>query len=228
MKNSDLFYKRAEEYQDKRKAITDDYQQRCDQLLDTKGSSYYDSEMKKATDKRDRSILELKKEYNGYFRSILDDMNNTFISRGLKPPTDEELRLIQLLKMKDSVTQKELDAAANTLKDNSTCLAILTEMAHEKGFLTTYTDTRDRAVNAAGSAVKILESSIRDFMDYDTPRAARLAQQQHTIKYGKTENAPELRKRDLFNDKAGCYKTIAGMSSDEMQAFCEAVDSAEE
>lgn len=225
--NTDLFYNRAKEYQDKRKDIVDTYEKRAAQLEDARGSKYFDDEMKKATETRDSALSALKGEYAEYFRISLDAMAKANGSRGMTPPTDEELRLVQLLKMKDSVTEQELDAAANTLKGNTTCLAILTEIAHKQGFLRgymSYSDSKEMPTDTAADTVKGLHSSIREFMEYDTPRAARVARQHHEQLYGAVPDAPALPKRPLFDSKTECYKELAGLSGDALTAFCKAVD----
>lgn len=227
IKNSELFFIKAKDFQNKRKEIMDTYETRAAQLEDARGSKYFDDEMKKATETRDSALSALKGEYAEYFRISLDAMAKANGSRGMTPPTDEELRLVQLLKMKDSVTEQELDAAANTLKGNTTCLAILTEIAHKQGFLRgymSYSDSKEMPTDTAADTVKGLHSSIREFMEYDTPRAARVARQHHEQLYGAVPDAPALPKRPLFDSKTECYKELAGLSGDALTAFCKAVD----
>ena len=60
IKNTDLFYTRAKEYQDKRKGIIDEYEKRLESLETAKGSKYFDDESKKAEDKRDEALTALK------------------------------------------------------------------------------------------------------------------------------------------------------------------------
>lgn len=225
IKNTDLFFSRAKEFQSKRREIMDTYEKRAAQLEDAKGSKYFTDEMKKATDARDSALSALKDEYREYFRISLDGMAKANGSRGMTPPTDEELRLVQLLKMKDSVTQQELDAAANTLKGNSTCLAILTEIAHKQGFVrgyNNYSENKEMPVDVAAEHVKSLAGWLNDFMEHDTGRAARVAQEHHARMYG-GEQAP-LPKRPLFETKAECFYEIARMGGDTLTAFCNAVD----
>ena len=182
IKNTDLFYTRAKEYQGKRAAIVDEYEKRMKALEDAKGSKYFTDEAKKAEDKRDEALTALKDEYNGYFNIAFDAMRKANAARKMTPPTEEELRTLQLLKMKEKPTEAELAAAANTLKGNVTCLSVLTEIAHNAGYMRGYmgySETKEMPVEEAEAAIKGLASSVRDFMDYDTPRAARLAQNHH-------------------------------------------------
>lgn len=227
IKNTDLFYTRAKEYQGKRAAIVDEYEKRMKALEDAKGSKYFTDEAKKAEDKRDEALTALKDEYNGYFNIAFDAMRKANAARKMTPPTEEELRTLQLLKMKDKPTEAELAAAANTLKGNVTCLSVLTEIAHNAGYMRGYmgySETKEMPVEEAEAAIKGLASSVRDFMDYDTPRAARLAQNHHETLYGVSPNATPLPKRPLFEDKAGCFYEVARMGGDSLEAFKNAVD----
>lgn len=227
IKNTDLFYTRAKEYQGKRKDIVDTYEKRLASLETAKGSKYFEDEVKKAEDKKADALKALKEEYGGYFNMHLEAMSKANASRKMTPPTDEELRTLQLLKMKDKPTEAELAAAANTLKGNATCLSVLTEIAHNAGYLRgydNYSETKEMPVNTADGIIKGLASSVREFMEYDTPRAARIAREHQERQYGIVPDAPALPKRRLFEDKAGCFYEIAGLSGDSLTAFENAVD----
>lgn len=225
--NTSVFFYRAMEFQHKRKSIVDDYEKRLESLKDTKGSKYYTDEIKKAEDKKDEALKALKKEYGEYFRISLDAMSKTNAARKMTPPTEEELRTLQLLKMKDKPTEAELAAAANTLKGNATCLSVLTEIAHKSGYMRGYmgySETKELPVSDVEDTIKGLHNSVREFMDYDAPRAARVAREYNERMYGATPNAPALPKRPLFEDKAGCFYEVARMGGDTFTAFCKAVD----
>lgn len=225
--NTDIFYTRAKEYQDKRKEIMDEYETRLAHLEATKGSKYYTEELKKAKDKKDEALTTLKNEYAEYFNISLSAMRKANGSRAMTPPTEEELRTLQLLKMKEKPTEAEISAAANTLKGNATCLSVLTEIAHNAGIMhnyISYRETQEMPVNEVEETVKGLASCVRDFMEYDTTRAARMARKYQEEHHGKTPDAPELTKRPLFDTKAECFDTIAGISGDSLTAFCTAVD----
>lgn len=227
IKNTDLFYTRAKEYQDKRKGIVDEYEARIKALETAKGSKYFEDETKKAEDKKDEALKALKEEYAGYFNTHFDAMAKANASRSMTPPTEEELRTLQLLKMKEKPTEAELQAAANTLKGNATCLSVLTEISHNAGYMRgymNYSETKEMPVNEADGIIKGLASSVREFMEYDTPRAARVAREYHAQHYGTTGNETPLPKRPLFEDKAGCFYEVCGLAGDTLTAFENAVD----
>ena len=227
MYNTDFLFNRAKDFQNKRKNVMDQYENRMKELERAKGSQYYNEESQKATEAKDKAIKALKAEYGDYFNTILKSMRESNSKRGLNPPTEEELRLIQLIKLKEKPTERELEAAAHTLKGNVTCLSILTEIAHKNGYARSYThysNNNEMAVADVDSALNAIERNLNDFMNYDTTRAARIAKNFHDTKYGVSDNTPELPKRPLFYTKEDFYSMMCGLSGDTFKAFYNAVE----
>lgn len=225
MKNTERFYKRAKEFQDKRADIQKRYESNLKDLENKKGSSYYSLRLKEIEDEYTANIEALKAEYKPYFKTILSDMNDINDKRGITPPTDEELRLIQLLKLKEKITEKELEAAAVTLAGNDTCLSILTEMAHNQGYMQGYMHYSKNPYmpyETTKTVINDLMTGINDFMNHDTTKASRAIDRYNTEHYGK--NNGSLTKRNTFTDIQGCYKEIAGLTPSEYEKLSETVD----
>lgn len=238
------FYESAERFQNKRKAIVDEYDQRMKGLEKHAGSEYHREEAAKATDKRDQALNLLKGEYKDVLYSRLRDMRTANERRGLKPPTDEELRLIQALKLRDNVSEQELRQAALTLKGNESALMIVQEIAdrqareqnekeglavplhHPENYLK-YSDEEAMPIATCEAYIRTLEGGVEDFVEYDTMQSARQAQRYHENLYGTVENGRELTKRPLFDTRSGCFKELCGMSPDELTRFSAAIDGAE-
>ncbi len=227
--NTQLFYARAKTYQEKRAAIVAAYEARMKGIERTKGSPYYTDESKKAYNIMNNALKELKSEYWKYFDIALEGMEKANKRRGMKPPTEEELRTLQLLKMKEKPTEEELEAAANTLKGNVSCLSVLTDISRASGYIRSYerySEDKELSTKTAAEKINQLRACLRDFMDYDTTRAARInadfVERNHGI-----DNTLELHKRPLFETKAECFYTIAGMSGDMLEAFENAVNDKE-
>ena len=224
--NTELFYNRALEYQNKRNAAIAEYDGTMKKIASAKGSEFYDDAAREARDKKAAALSALKSEYTPMFNDIFSDMEAKNSSRGLKAPTAEELSIIQLLKLKKSVSKADLDAAAVSLKNNSSCLTILSEMARESGIFASYDNyggNREMSIEAAGNAIDALRSSTADFLSHTTTRAARLYVQHRGYAYGDADNQ-ELPARPNFSDKAGCFAEIGGMNEGELAAFEAAVD----
>lgn len=224
MNNTDVFYAYASEFQRKRAAIMDEYETRIKQLESAKGSQYYIDETKSAESKRNECLKTLRADYGNRFTQVFNAMRNANAGRTMAAPTDEELRLISALKMRDSLTELELTTAANTLKNNAACLSILQELANKNGIMRRYTSADNLSITDADESIKALADSTSDFMQYDTIRAARIAEKRHLTQYGTPTYKP-LPKRPLFTDKTSCFRILSpGLTDNALDAFCAAVD----
>lgn len=220
--NTDLYYARANEYQHKRKKITDEYEARLVSLEDAKGSKYYTDQVEKAEAERDNALKVLKDEYKEYFRICIEAMERANNTRKTIAPTDEQLRTLQLLKMKEKPTQSELDTAANTLKGNAMCLSVLTEIAHKAGYMRGYNNyAPELSVSDADTAIEGLKVWTEDFLSYDVNRGARRVMEHNKRMYG---TSVEPRKRRIFEDKEECFDIVAHISGNGLTAFMNAVD----
>lgn len=226
LKNTDGIYIRAKEYQDKRAAIVSAYEKGMNDLEKHRGSLYFDEERKKLEETRAAELMALKTEYAAYFDTYLKAMDSVNGNRSMEPPTEEELRTLQLLKMKDTPTEAELMAAANTLKGNSACLSVLTEIGHKAGYFHNfmhYSEKKEMPMETATQCIKELADSLRDFLDYDTTAAARRTAEHHAEHYGTAGNETRLAKRPLFDTKEECFQEL-GLAGDPYISFCNAVD----
>ena len=241
MNNSENLFFHAKKYQDERKAIMDAYDNRIANLEDARGSKLYDKESKKAAEERDNALASLKAEYSGGFDSILKEMRNASDSRGETPPTEEELRIVQALKLKEKTTQAELDRIANAVKNNGLCLSVVQDVANKNGIVRNYLSLcTEKAMPAAGvqDCLKILTKGIKDFMNYDTKHIARVARETQERHYGKLDQLPPAEKtlsgwtsgytpvpkRPLFDTKEAFFSIIMNLKGEELAAFCASVD----
>lgn len=225
IKNSETLYRRAKEFQNKRKSIVDHYEDRMKSLEDMRGSKYYTDEGKKANDEMKAELDKLINEYSAYFDVTLSAMNNANVKRGAIAPTDEELRLITALKMRDSISEEELIRVAQSLKGNPMCLAVVDEVAkknHISGSFLKYAEAKEMPVDTVASAIEAIRDGLNDFMRYDTRRAARRVVELRKQQYGTEYDAP---KRDLFDSEEGFYKEMwPGLEGHTLKLFTEAVD----
>jgi len=223
MKNSDAFYSYAADYQRKRAAVMAEYETRLEKLESAKGSQYYIDEKAAAEATRDKELAALKAEYGKQFDTVLKAMQESNTGRTMTAPSDEELRLITALKMRESLTEQELVLASNKLKNNPACLSILQEVAHKQGILRNFTSAKEMSIADTEKAIKALAAATADFMAHDTGRASRLAAEYQSRKYG-TADRP-LPKRPLFTDKESCFRELSpGLTGEALNIFCAAVD----
>lgn len=226
MTNTDMFFGDARAYQAKRAEIVSEFENALKDLENKKGSAFYSEKLKEAEMRRNSALYELRSEYAERFNHELEAMAKANGRRGMMAPTDEELRILQLVKMKDHPTEPELEAAAKSLRGNPACLSVLTDIARKNGYIRgymSYAESKEMPVDAAEAIINGMYGYTRDFMEHDTTRAARLAREQHGAVYG-SGGVRELPKRKPFETKEECFELLARVSGDELTAFCMAVD----
>ncbi|MEE3451133.1 MAG: hypothetical protein VZR27_10675 [Acutalibacteraceae bacterium] len=228
MTNSELFFTKAYGFQNRRAEITSEYEARMEAIATAKGSEFYQTESEKAVKKRDQALKDLKKEYADSINITLEAMQKTNNKRGIAAPTEEELRITQALKLRDSVTVEELDRVANALSHSEICLAVVQEIAHANGIFghnyLARLDSGEMPVQTVNAHIKALAKATQDFLEHDTRRSARLAANYHAAHYGNFENEPPLAKRKMFETKESCYLEFLGIGGKDLKSFCNAVD----
>ncbi len=98
-----------------------------------RGSGGYTDELNAAIKERDNSIAALREHYRGIFSEQIAGMRQTTLSRKLPVPSDEAVRLLSVLKMRETLTRDELTAAARTLQDDPVSLSVLDEIGRNAG-----------------------------------------------------------------------------------------------
>ena len=227
MTNSELFYRKSLDFQNRRKAIVDEYEKRIADLQDMKGSKYFTTETEKAVAKRDAELATLKEEYRGNLRTIFDAMSKSNRRRSVKAPTQDELNIVSALKMRDSISPEEFETIANSLRGNRMCLQILQETAHKMGVMRSfmhYAEDADFGLSQVDEIIDSTAKGMNDFIEYDTVRAARVAMEHHARLYGSTGDEKPLPKRPLFETMEGCFADLFGVAGDSYQALCRAID----
>ena len=223
MLNTDFLYSSVKTFQDKRRPIMDTYEKRIRELKGTEGSLFYTEESKKAASQRDAALATLKREASDKMNAAIKLMRSKNHARTIAAPTEEELRTIQALKLRENITEDELTQIANSVSDNPICIGIVQEIARNNGIHKNYSSLcgNTLTIEAADRIINELVSTLNDFMEHDTTKASRhLAERQEAL-YGNI-NTP-LRKRELFDTKEACFENM-GIGSEELKALCAAVD----
>lgn len=226
MKNTERLFEALKAYQDKRAGILKAYNDYAEKLKKAKGSTYYTEQMKKAIQERDSALKRAQAETGEKVDSIFNDMTVTNNSRTMKAPTDEQLKILSALKMRDNVTETELTTAANACKDTPAALAIVQEIANKNAIPRNFLgDNGEMTINRAQSLINDLKRDTRDFLEHETTPAARLYAKHESDLYG-VNTTPTT--RPTFDTINGCYKTVANMSSNDVKALSGVVDTAED
>jgi hypothetical protein len=124
------YYEAATKYREALRNIWADYDKKMQKIEQYAGSKGYEDDKATADKERDAAIKALQREYGEKFDSILKGMRESATTRSMTPPTQEQLALLQALKMRDRISRDELEQAGRTLKDSPVCLSVLEEIAH--------------------------------------------------------------------------------------------------
>ena len=123
------YYEACTGYRQSLRAVWADFDKKMQQLERYKGSAGYEKEKADAEKARDAVIKALQTEYRDKFNGILKGMRESATTRSMTPPTQEQLALLQALKMRDKISRDELEQAGRTLKESPVCLSVLQEIA---------------------------------------------------------------------------------------------------
>lgn len=223
IKNTEAFYTRAKQYQDKRSQMVSDYEKKLESMKRYEGSSGYQEDLKKIQKEHNEALTALQGEYRQSLRTILKGMDEALSRRKINAPTNDQLNLIHLLKMRDKVSVEELDRVAEMVKDNGIAMGVIQEVARNNGIMKNYESMcSEMSSSYAQKVLNGLSETVEDWIMYDTPRAGRLVNKFNAEHYGAPE--AKLRKRPLFEDMDGCFSDLAGLDQEGLRLFSEAVD----
>ena len=223
LKNTEMLYRKAKEFQEKRAKLVSDYEEGLEKLKRYEGSAGYIEEVSKRQGEFLRALSELQREYRAEFSSILLSMRDGLGKRTVAPPTNEQLNILKLLDMRRTIKQDELDRVAQLVKDNAIAIGLVQETARRSGILKSYLHlSAEMGDEEASALLRSLKTNLEDFLLYDTPKVGRASNRYNLEHYGAPER--KLQKRPLFNSIEECYSSLAGLDGEGLKRFSEAVD----
>lgn len=231
MSNSDRFYTLIREFQEKRQNASDVFDREMAELKRYVGSEFYETESKAAADRRDMTLNELQAEYRMKLDEVLRAMVKANAEREMKPPTDAELRLLQVLKMKDHLDEAELKSAARSLRGNPVCLDVLGEIGRQHGYAKTfahYGETKTLGIESTANVLATLAKNTEDFLRHDTRRSARLVQAYRQRNFGNPIDDAQLPKRRPIRSKEQAFEELGMLNADSLESFFNTVDGMED
>ena len=223
IKNSDLFYVKAKQYQEKRQEIVDEYEVRLKALERFKGSKGYEDELKKLKEAHEADLTTLQSEYRTTFLTIFGGMMDAIGKRSVSAPTTDQINLLNVLKMKKKVTLEDCQRTAEAVKDNPIAISVVTEIAQDHGIMISFDGLcPEMSSQKASDIVTGMRENIEDWLLYDTTKASRMAKRYHEEHYGASDT--DLTKRTPFEDKTGCFRDLVGLEGDSVRQFTDIVD----
>lgn len=222
IKNTEAYYIRAKEYQGKRAELVSEHEKKLKSLEKYKGSQGYQKDKEKEDKRFNDEYKALQDEYRSSLNTIMDGMESNIRKRGITPPSNDQLNLIHMLKMRKKVTEQDCDRVAQMLDGNALALGALQEVARDNNIHRNYESmSNEMSSQKALDEVSSMRRETEDFLKYDTSYASRYASKYYTERYG---GEPVLFKRKHFEDQAGCYKAMTGLTGDALSQFSAVVD----
>lgn len=220
--NTELYYAKMKAFQDKRAELTEAHDKKVKSLERFKGSKGYEEDLKKENERFEAELTALRDEYRPGLLTVIGGMMDAIGRRSVSAPTNDQVNLLNVLKMKKKVTLEECQRTAEAVKDNPIAVSVVTEIAHDHGIMQSFDYLcPEMSSQKASDIVTGLKNGMEDFLQYDTTRASRIAKKYHEEHYGAVEGG--LTKRKLFTDQADFYRE-EGFDPETLRQFSEIVD----
>ena len=220
--NTELYYAKMKAFQDKRAELTEAHDKKVKSLERFKGSKGYEEDLKKENERFEAELTALRDEYRPGLLTVIGGMMDAIGKRSVSAPTNDQVNLLNVLKMKKKVTLEECQRTAEAVKDNPIAISVVTEIAHDHGIMQSFDYLcPEMSSQKASDIVTGLKNGMEDFLQYDTTRASRIAKKYHEEHYGAVEGG--LTKRKLFTDQADFYRE-EGFDPETLRQFSEIVD----
>ena len=221
--NTDAFYHAAYEFQTKRGLLVSEYEGQMSALEKYKGSVFYTERSRELREGYERDLTALQNGFRERIFSTIRKMKETAQNKPMKAPSDDQIKIIQMLRMKENLSEAELDSAFNAVKDCPVALGILQDIAKKHGSFTNYSAQGDALpISYVNEKIDSLLFEVQDFLKYDTDYANRRIKQWAEI-HGRSSDKPVL-KRSTFSNKAECFSQLGNIQPDELNKFCSSVD----
>lgn len=135
MKLSEQFHQAVQQYHDRRREISQQYENEMKGLQRFEGSAGYEEDVKSAQAERDKATVALRQEYGPRFDAILNSMAEAAKAQPMTAPTQEQLATLEVLKMREKLSRDELQKAMNSMADCPVALGVLRELAAKHGIM---------------------------------------------------------------------------------------------
>lgn len=220
MKKCEMLFKRAASFQSERGALVAAHEKKLQEISRFEGSAGFRDELKKINSEYEAAVANLQNNYSQDFTAILRMMVDAIHSRSIVPPTDDQTKALEALRIRKKITEDELQRTAHLCGDNPLALQLLDDIAEQQGHLRRFARLCPEITNdSAERIVKSLADNLTDFLQNDTAKGARLEAKFHTEKYGAPAEPRKLPKRRMFETQSDFYRDFARLDDVGLKQF---------
>lgn len=133
MTNTERYFNSICSFRKDLQELNDRYRPKFERLERFKDSASYMDSKRLLDDRRGKELAALRYEYDDRLKSAVDAMERTYMARPTSAPTQEQLAILQALKMRDHVSRDELRQAAINMRGCPVAERTLEEIARKSG-----------------------------------------------------------------------------------------------
>lgn len=217
MTNTERYYNSILSFRKDLRELNDRYRPEYERLERFKDSAQYQNSKKIVDDRRERDLAALRHEYGDRLRSAVDAMERAYLQKPASAPTQEQLVILQALKLRDKVSRDKLRQAAVSMSGCPMAERALEEIARKNGvYLGLEQELSGDTVRQNLSTLRRMSEAFVAHLDEPDSKKAHMHAQDWTMFRLDTEPA----------DEADCMRLFA-MSENPAQ-FAAAVNEAEQ
>ena len=131
MSNTYTLYDTVTTFQRKQRDAYDKYMAAMREIESTKGSAFYDERQRSAMAERKAAEDAAREDARYWLNKTIEAMRTANSKRKAAPLTQDQLSILQAMKMRTSITAAELDQIANAMDGNGLGLGVVQEFARE-------------------------------------------------------------------------------------------------
>lgn len=114
-------------------AVENEFEHTVAELDEMRGSAFFNRKMDEAAAERDTALARCRARASEAIDPLLNVIEQRLDDAPLVPPTDEQLRALQLLAMKQQISADELRGTARLCEGCPSALALVAEVAASRG-----------------------------------------------------------------------------------------------
>ncbi|MCI9403498.1 MAG: hypothetical protein HFF04_07505 [Oscillospiraceae bacterium] len=133
MKNTERYYQAVLVFRQAVEGVNEKFRPQYERLEQFKDSKHYQEEKETLDKARSELLAEVRELAMKELNEACDAMKAAYGSRPLSAPSDEQLRLLQTLQMREKLGVDELRQASVALEGCPAALEVLRELAHKHG-----------------------------------------------------------------------------------------------
>lgn len=192
-------YEAMRNFTDTRAAARGKYLDTMRTITDAKGSKYWTDKQSAAAKLRAETVAVDRKRCESVLQDAFAAMHERNHKRTMRAPTEEQLRLLQLLQMREHLTEDDLITAANALQGNGAALEVVQDIARKHEILRNFRDNADEfSIQQADEEIHKLAAGCERLLNSAARPVSVIAAEMASCHYGTEYNEDDLPQVPLF------------------------------